>query len=282
MRFAFITDTHIGGDNSGWHRQPRWAGDPSILFDRLKRILDDHLIEVLVHAGDITEHGTRDEIELSLDLLDRLKIPVISCLGNHDMMAGANLWPAAVERRRDFFPADTIVRWTDCDFVAVNNHWIRDGKPQMFWSPSFNPDPSIEWQLEWLDEKLSTTPERPAVVVVHAPIDALPPDLTGKSESVRESSDAYCESLQLVLDNHPRVRLLLSGHCHVNHIARHSNRIQLTSTAFNEVPFMVRLIDMNANGNVSIQTISLREDSDPIDIDQAAAWVTGRASDRSA
>jgi len=44
--------------------------------------------DVLFLAGDLTNHGTPQEISVCLELLQRIQIPVVAVLGNHDHESG--------------------------------------------------------------------------------------------------------------------------------------------------------------------------------------------------
>ncbi len=52
------------------------------LKDQFERVRDD--ADVLVLAGDLTNYGQPNEMEPLLDVLLRLRIPMIAVLGNHD------------------------------------------------------------------------------------------------------------------------------------------------------------------------------------------------------
>lgn len=54
----------------------------STLHDQLNRVRDE--ADVFVLAGDLTNFGRPDEMEPLLNVLVRLRIPIIAVLGNHD------------------------------------------------------------------------------------------------------------------------------------------------------------------------------------------------------
>jgi len=58
------------------------AKSPGILKDQLVRVREE--ADVLVVAGDLTNFGLPEEMEPLLNVLVRLRIPVIAVLGNHD------------------------------------------------------------------------------------------------------------------------------------------------------------------------------------------------------
>ena len=58
----------------------------SALHDQLNRVRDE--ADVFVLAGDLTNFGRPDEMEPLLNVLVRLRVPVIAVLGNHDFESG--------------------------------------------------------------------------------------------------------------------------------------------------------------------------------------------------
>jgi Icc-related predicted phosphoesterase len=70
IRVAAVGDVHLGRDIAGRHR----AG--------LATIADE--ADVLLLAGDLTRHGTADEVAIVADEYRDLGVPVVAVLGNHD------------------------------------------------------------------------------------------------------------------------------------------------------------------------------------------------------
>jgi Icc-related predicted phosphoesterase len=58
----------------------------STLHDQLNKVRDE--ADVFVLAGDLTNFGRPDEMEPLLNVLVRLRVPIIAVLGNHDFEAG--------------------------------------------------------------------------------------------------------------------------------------------------------------------------------------------------
>src|SRR5512133_2193809 len=103
MRIAFLTDIHIGATPAGWQQQPRWCeGIDDVLAaarERMKKIG----VDLVMYGGDLVEEGTRENIEDAVARLDRMGIPSVYCLGNHDLTAEDSLenWRRAIGGRRD-------------------------------------------------------------------------------------------------------------------------------------------------------------------------------------
>ncbi len=74
MRIAATADLHYSAQTQG------------ALQDQLARVRDE--ADVLVVAGDLTNFGRPEEMEPLLNVLVRLRIPIIAVLGNHDYECG--------------------------------------------------------------------------------------------------------------------------------------------------------------------------------------------------
>jgi uncharacterized protein len=70
MRIAATADLHFAPQRHG------------ALRDELNKVRDE--ADVLVIAGDLTNYGRPDEMEPLLNVLVRVRVPVIAVLGNHD------------------------------------------------------------------------------------------------------------------------------------------------------------------------------------------------------
>src|SRR5262245_17489249 len=74
MRIAAVADLHFTPQRY----------DP--LREAMQRVRDE--ADVLVLAGDLTNYGTKEEMESLLNALVRLRVPTVAVLGNHDYESG--------------------------------------------------------------------------------------------------------------------------------------------------------------------------------------------------
>lgn len=74
IRVAAVGDVHVGRDVRG--------------FEGLRSDELAHAADVLLIAGDLTQHGYRDEAALLAKELRSLPLPVVTVLGNHDYHQG--------------------------------------------------------------------------------------------------------------------------------------------------------------------------------------------------
>lgn len=72
IRFAVISDTQ------------RWYDETREAVDALNARTD---IDFVLHAGDMADFGMKAEFERQRDILNRLRVPYVVLLGNHDCLA---------------------------------------------------------------------------------------------------------------------------------------------------------------------------------------------------
>lgn len=72
IRFAVISDTQ------------RWYDETQILVDTLNKRTD---IDFVIHCGDLTDFGATREFEWQRDILQKLRSPYVTLIGNHDCLA---------------------------------------------------------------------------------------------------------------------------------------------------------------------------------------------------
>lgn len=71
VRFALVSDSQ------------RWYDEFEDIIAHINTRSD---IDFVIHAGDIADFGLRTEFELQRDIMQRLSVPFISLLGNHDCL----------------------------------------------------------------------------------------------------------------------------------------------------------------------------------------------------
>ncbi len=282
MRIAYITDTHLGAAAEDWHQQPRWVGGVPALIRRLRLWCDEQDVGLVIHGGDVVHVATYSQIQLAAALLGSLGRPVMVSLGNHDLTEADSMdnWRRIAGQQRNMFVEDTHLPFDDCDVIVMNNHWSSAEASGMHWTGA---KPYAEFvtteQLAWLDKAFAAQRSKPAILAIHSPIDALPPELTGMDTMYKVPDAAYAAAMHELFVRHPRARLVLGGHNHVTHAIRHGDRVDLSTSSLTEVPFQLRLIDVLPD-RIDVTTPTLGPGPENLVIDAARAWTTGRESDR--
>ena len=179
FRFAWLSDTHVGA--------PTGEQD---LRDAVRDINSLTGLSFVVHSGDVTEFGSREQLRLAKELLDGIRIPVHVVPGNHDTKwseSGATdflrLWPD------DRF----VFEYGGFRFIGMHQGPLMkmgDG----YWAPQ---------DVRWLEETLQKLPDKnqPIIFITHYPI--------------RDEIANWYVVLDLLKKYNTQV--ILCGHGHANH-----------------------------------------------------------------
>ncbi len=105
IRFAMISDTH------------QWLDDLKKEVNDINRRKDS--IDFVLHCGDVTDFGATQEFQWTRDRLQKLKMPFVVLLGNHDCLGTGNQTYEVVFGKPDFsFIAGRV------KFVCLNTNAI--------------------------------------------------------------------------------------------------------------------------------------------------------------
>ncbi|MBN2167037.1 MAG: metallophosphoesterase [Marinilabiliaceae bacterium] len=115
FKIALIGDTHTYYDD----------------FDDMVTVLNKlDSVDFIVHLGDITLSGINREFLWYCNIIDRLRIPIITIVGNHDFLA--NGYQMYIEL---FGKSNFSFEYNNCNLVFFDNIiWERNGA-----------DPNFEW-----------------------------------------------------------------------------------------------------------------------------------------
>jgi len=281
--FLYVTDTHIGNDGTGWGHHPIRPDLVPVLVEALGRWIEEHPVQMLLHGGDMTDNGTAEQRARARQIWSQLPVPTRLCLGNHDM-ADRQAYNEWLREQPQFFPdgkADYVIGCGPVDVYVVTCAWPgENGELSRWWNRTFQDRPGIlPDQVRWLEETLSARSDRPAILAVHAPLDPLPPELTGLPQPSHVPPGEFVDVLSGILDRHRNIKLVLSGHCHATCLTDHRGTVHLTTSAFCEPPFQVRRISISKD-SIQVQTFC------PVDYKRLQAvfraenaWSAGRDGD---
>ena len=149
FRFVFLSDTHVGS--------PTGEED---LRAAVRDINATTNVSFVILSGDVTEYGSREQLQLAKELIGEIKIPCHVIPGNHDTKwseSGATDFPRIYGGERFNF------EFGGFRFIGMHQGPLMkmgDG----FWSPQ---------DVRWLIETLKQMPDKnqPLVFVTHYPID---------------------------------------------------------------------------------------------------------------
>ncbi|WP_330294313.1 metallophosphoesterase [Streptomyces sp. NBC_00503] len=183
---AQISDLHLDGSERATRRATR-------VMDHLRAL--PRPVDALLVTGDIADHGTEAEYEEAARIL-AAPFPVLPCPGNHDAR------PAYLKALLGEVPDDRPVN--RIHLIAGTAVLMCDST-----IPGRDEGRLDSETLAWIDAELSALPrDVPALIAFHQPPVGLHHPLP----------DAYRleepDGLAALLDAHPRVAAVLTGHAH--------------------------------------------------------------------
>jgi 3',5'-cyclic-AMP phosphodiesterase len=184
-----LSDPHIGAE---------WADGDSVdgLAAAVGCVLRLQPDAVLV-SGDLSDHASDAEYDLVRNLLAPLEAPLYVLAGNHDDRSALRRHfgvPGADDEPVRYSVELGPMRLVVLDTAQRGN----------------DPGALGAGQLEWLDAELAATPGLPTLVAMHHP-----PFATGVAAwDGIGLPDADRRALGEVIERHPQVRRLVSGHLH--------------------------------------------------------------------
>ena len=280
-RLLFLTDTHLGGVPEGFWQQPRRPDLLEPLVERLRQWMRKHPVDAVLHGGDMTDHGSDEEIALAVALFGRLPAPVYLALGNHDLIGRGSFarWQATADAWFAGNGEAFGVGFPHAGVFVLNHDW-HDRRVPFHWDPTLSQRPVVlDRQRQRLEAFARHTP-LPVLLVTHAPLHAIPTAQTGLEEAIHRPSRAFVADMMSLAQRHPNVVLALSGHNHVNTFTRDDALASMSTASFIEPSFDVRLITIDT-ATLSVETISLADEiSTPYQFDADRAWTIGSIRDR--
>jgi outer membrane protein assembly factor BamB len=148
FQFVWLSDTHVGST----------TGEQD-LRAAVRDINSLTGMSFVVHSGDVTEYGSREQLRLAKEILDGIKIPTHILPGNHDTKwseSGATDFPRIWKQDRFVF------EYGGYCFIAMHEGPLMkmgDGH----WAPQ---------DVRWLEETLKKLPkDQPIIFMTHYPVD---------------------------------------------------------------------------------------------------------------
>lgn len=139
VRFAWITDPHIGSPNA----------DKDL--KNVVQSINQNKFDFTIATGDITEKGLNSELEETNDIFQNLERPLFIIPGNHDTKwseSGCRKFIESFGDNKFYFKYKNFV------FIGLNT-----GIPLRGGGGHFEPQ-----DLKWLDEKLSNLPDSTKII----------------------------------------------------------------------------------------------------------------------
>lgn len=279
-RLIYLSDSHHGGGPRGYHRQPPYIERLPQLIAALELWMRQHGgFDLVLHGGDMVEWAEPELIAQAASEWSTLSVPVYLALGNHDLTApdaldlwtkyGGHLFPEGG-------PAYTL-DLNDCLLHVLPTQW---GARPNFWDGAHPRACLYADQLAELEASIAGAYHVPQLLCCHgAPLGA-PAAQLGANADFDAPPAAYTEALRDLCDAYPSLRLILSGHSHINTLGALGRAHWLAASSFSESPFEFKDIEVTGEG-LTVRTVSLYYDVGwRAQYDFDAAYVQGRPCDR--
>ena len=170
--FIFISDTQ------------RWYDETEDAVATINQLED---VDFVIHGGDLSDFGMKLEFELQRDILNKLQVPYVCLLGNHDCLATGEEVFLTIFGERDFsFNAG------DTHFVCLNTNALEFDYSEAV--PDFS---YIENDSNSLPEGITRT-----VTVMHA------------APFTEQFNNNIARVFQHYIKEYPALQFCLAGHTH--------------------------------------------------------------------
>ncbi|MFG0248826.1 MAG: metallophosphoesterase family protein [Phycisphaeraceae bacterium JB051] len=278
--FCYLTDTHFGYTlGEGYSMQPRHPEPVEKVLTGLHEWLSEKPVDFILHGGDLVEHGNEKLITKFAEKFSAMPCPAYLCLGNHDLDSPESyqLWK---EHHMGLLPNNKPNYKIELEDVNVYVMAVSyAGAPQpYYWETAHIPVISDQ-QKQDLEQYLASS-TKPVILATHVQVNAIPSSQTGLCGEVGEPDCQYQRYLVDLARRFPMLHLIMTGHNHVNTLARFGNLITMTTNAFTETPFDLRVVTIDEK-NIEVATHSLRPWIDPqAEFNAEFSWALGGPSQR--
>ncbi|MEH2254198.1 metallophosphoesterase family protein [Nostoc sp.] len=268
FRFAVVSDLHLALPHTIWNHPSRFHL-VEVSISAFKSVLE-HLtqldLDFLLLPGDLTQHGEPENHAWLQQCLAQLPFPVYVIPGNHDV-------PVLLADRQSIAFADFPYYYTKFGYEDPQQmYYIRQLLPGVkligLNSNSFNDQGEQVGcldtkQLRWLEEVLAASGDELVLVMVHHNVLEHLPNQSSHPLANRYMLANSAELLQLL--RHYGVKLVFTGHLHVQDVAYSDGVYDITTGSLVSYPHPYRVLEFHRDnqGKESLQIVSHRVESVP-------------------
>ncbi len=258
VSFALLTDPHlaIGEKTDTWKQLTRTE---ELLRDHLRMIDQTPDVQFVLLPGDLTKDSEPWNHLAIRQVLTEQRLPVYVIPGNHDarkenLPIEAN-WGIAqfASFYQGFGPDGTRAYYSldltpDLHLIALNSADTADEQMTHTWAGRVD-----EAQLLWLDRELIANAGKRCMVMLHHNL--LPH--TRDDHPGTDFANFLLENRDEVLTTLHRhgVQVVLTGHHHVNHIARDGELYEITTAGTGSYPSLHRIFELSPD-SLRVRTVN--------------------------
>jgi len=244
-RFALFADTHLGPGRSPWLNLKLDRDSGPQLLETLRSLEGEGVAFALI-AGDMTDAGRREDVELLAATLAQAAIPVYGCIGNHDAFRETGR-SDVLELLPQAFPGGAtnyVLDRPPLRFIVLDPPLLWQGRDDTT-PPRYDPDKVSGTglrpeRIQWLRQALAADPATPTVVMWHYAFYNRR-DVSSAGYRLAACACAGAEEVLGLLRAAPNVVATLSGHGHWNEVSVVEGITHVQNTAFCEWPNSCRV-----------------------------------------
>jgi hypothetical protein len=250
FRFAIISDLHIALPHTIWNHPSRFhlveVSIPAleIILERLAQLN----LDFLLLPGDLTQHGEPENHAWLADRLAKLPYPVYVIPGNHDVPVleaddrsiGLADFPYYYQKFGYGDPTQlyyTAQPLPGVRLIGLNSNWFDQQGKQ-----TGRVDAS---QLKWLQQALQETQDELHLVMIHHNVVEHLPGQAHHPLGQRYILENASDLLQIL--HAAGVKLVFTGHLHVQDIACHQGLYDITTGSLVSYPHPYRMLRLQTN-----------------------------------
>lgn len=264
--FAIATDIHYNGQEQGISRKGEIFGKIGQIIDNMiDEINTHHKIDFIIIKGDISHRGTRAELVDVSSRLKKLDKPVYMVVGNHDKIS-----PTWMANNREVFGLTKnyySFSHNGWHFVVLDSAKV-GGLSEGYLAPN---------QLIGLNEDLNAHKNEKTMIflhhMVHKSSEIDEADASGSFGSdVSNRFITNTDEFKSILQKHPQVISVNSGHAHLNLVTKDNGITYITSASLINYPVIYNICHVYENGYIQtthkvIKNLNDSEESRKIMVD---------------
>lgn len=250
VKFAQISDDHFNPkSNRVTWRMVKYSGE--LLKDAIDQINNTPGMDFVVFTGDLTDSPSYDHHVEFAKIANMLDVPWYWATGNHDLSQSGSMNRAkfleAMNKHNGYIrPKSTCYSFTKGGVVFYSMDGASD-------TVNTAKGTFSKTCLGFLDKSLTENSAKPAVIFQHFP-------LVYPIKSASHEVTNQAEYLT-ILDNHPNVKAVISGHYHIDKVQTRNNVLHVSSPSLVEYPNAFRIITLTRTGGdlkIDVKTVETR------------------------
>ncbi|MBR8839921.1 MAG: metallophosphoesterase [Stigonema ocellatum SAG 48.90 = DSM 106950] len=267
FRFAIVSDLHIALPHTIWNHPSRFhLVEVSIpAFESVLENLTKLNLDFLLLPGDLTQHGEPENHIWLQKRLSQLPFPVYVVPGNHDV-------PVLMADEQSIAFSDFPQHYRNFGYNKNELYYSCQLLPGVrligLNSNYFNDQGELigrldTKQLKWLEEILEASGNELVLVMVHHNVIEHLPNQSRHPMANRYMLENAPELLQVL--RHHGVRLIFTGHLHVQDVAYSDGVYDITTGSLVSYPHPYRVLEFHQDnhGREWLQIVSHRVESVP-------------------